>query len=217
VQEVELLSQAQNIDEQELEQVSQAGEENSQERESLSQVSLMDDIPWMSIEDFALAAGKTQQGVSYLMNKGRLKEFKDEGIRIKKTDKWYLDAALVELVKTEKALKTVEEKDALNNQLRNVQTALVKYREFEKRIVSLENENSELVQQVQGLKEVAEKQVEELQADKEKLSQEVQELKDDTELQIQSLRTEKENLSLTLQKLADEVALLKSKPWWMFW
>lgn len=150
------------------------------------------DTQWMTIEQFADSIGKTQQGVSYLINKGRLKEFKDAGIRIKKTDKWYLDASLVQLVKAEQPLKTVDEKEALNNQLASTQTALIKYREFEKRIKSLEDEKAEL-------------------------SQLVQDLQDSTEKKIFELENDKKLLQEQFTTLSQDVQALKLKPWWKVW
>ncbi|WP_373533391.1 hypothetical protein [Vampirovibrio sp.] len=175
----------------EVEQVVQTEELTSQ---SLSKLAQAEDesIQWMDMEAFAKAANKTQQGVSYLMNKGRLKEFRDEGRRIKKTDKWYLDASLVELVKTEKALKTVGEVEALNNQLRSVQTALVKYRDFENRIEILESENSQL-------------------------SQQVQELLQSTEEKLATLQFEKNSLEEKVEQLAQVLESQVTKPWWKIW
>lgn len=175
----------------EIEQVVQTGESTSQAFSKLAQVE-DESIQWMDMEAFAKAANKTQQGVSYLMNKGRLKEFKEEGKRIKKTDKWYLDASLVELVKTEKALKTVGEVEALNNQLRSVQTALVKYREFEDRIEVLESENLQL-------------------------SQQVQELLHSTEEKLALIHAEKNSLQEKVEQLAQVLENQSSKPWWKIW
>lgn len=156
------------------------------------QLNVPDDIQWMNIEQFAEASGKTQQGVSYLIHKGRLKEFKEEGIRIKKTDKWYIDSLLVQLVKSEQPTPTVDHREALNNQLRSTQTALVKYREFEKRIEQLESENLALVQQVQDF----------------------QEMNDATTRKLFDSNIE---LVQKLEQLSQEIFTLKNKPWWKVW
>lgn len=220
MQELEPLSQEQDGRTQVLEQVSQAGPVDGIPNAQLVQV-LEEDIQWMDMESFANAAGKTQQGISYLINKGKLKEYREQGIRIKKTDKWYLDAALVELVKAEKPLKTVEEKEALNNQLRNTQTALVKYREFEKRIDALEDDKLKLEQQVEGLQTSTAEKIQALQDEKNKLAKVVQELsqalQETTTQKLQDLQTEKDNLSQVVQQLAEDLEKIKTKPWWRIW
>lgn len=179
------------------------------------------DIQWMDMETFANAAGKTQQGISYLINKGRLKEYKDEGVRIKKTDKWYIDASLVELVRTEKPLKTVEEKEALNNQLRSTQTALIKYREFEKRIQVLEADNDKLSQQVQELVCAAEddrKTLEKaLETKKEELSKKIEEIALENAGKLRTFEADKNNLEKLVQELSGELESLRKKRWWKFW
>jgi hypothetical protein len=219
VQELDALSQNIADKPQVLEQVLQAGALKQNET-SLAQVH-EDDTQWMDMEDFAIATGKTQQGISYLINKGRLKEYREEGLRIKKTDKWYIDASLVELVKTEKPLKTLEEKEALNNQLRSTQTALIKYREFEKRIITLEEENERLVEQVEGLQQATEEKIKALQTEKESLAQVVQELsqefQESTVHKIENLETEKNTLTQLVQQLAQDLEKMKTKPWWQFW
>lgn len=220
MQELEPLSQVVSDESQVLEQVSQVDAVKPNSTTPLAQVH-EDDTQWMDMEAFANATGKTQQGISYLINKGRLKEFREEGIRVKKTDKWYIDASLVELVKTEKPLKTVEEKDALNNQLRSTQTALIKYREFEKRIITLEEEKVRLVEQVEGLQQATEDKIKALQGEKESLAQVVQELSQElqetTAHKIQNLETEKNHLTELVQQLAQDLEKMKARPWWQFW
>lgn len=174
-----------------MQDIEQLSKDSSQALEQLSQPSI-DDIEWLDMETFALAAKKTQQGISYLIHKGRLKEFKDEGVRVKKTDKWYLDAALVELVKSETPLKTVDQYEALGNQLRSTQHALIKYKDFEKRIDSLEGEKTALAQQIEALQAK-------------------------TAEDLDRLSSEKEDLSKVVQDLVKEIEQLKKKPWWRVW